>query len=418
MADIKRKVPNLRFKGFTDDWEQHKLRDVADLNGRIGFRGYTRKDIVNKDKGILAFSPTNIVSNRLIKTSKDTYITVKKYDESPEIKLKNGYVLFVKTGSTLGKSALIKELSQLATVNPQIVVIKPKRINASFMSIILLNDKVQRQVFSRKIGGAVPTLTENEINNFNFNVPKTTEQQSISEIIECLNNFLSLQQRKLDLLKQLKKGFLQKMFAEKNSKQPVLRFKGFHDDWEGRKLENSADYIRGSFPQPYGNKEWYGGTNAKPFVQVVDVNTNMRLNKKTKEQISVLAQPKSRFVPSDSIVVTLQGSIGRVAITQYDSYVDRTLLIFTKYKVPVDKYFWAYSIQNIFRIEKQKAPGGTIKTITKRALSSFEVSLPVQEEQKKIGTLLKNIDDIITSQQEEVSKLKKIKKSLLQQMFI
>ncbi len=236
MKKLEQRVPNLRFKGFTDDWEQHKLRDVADLNGRIGFRGYTRKDIVNKDKGILAFSPTNIVSNRLIKTSKDTYITVKKYDESPEIKLKNGYVLFVKTGSTLGKSALIKELSQLATVNPQIVVIKPKRINASFMSIILLNDKVQRQVFSRKIGGAVPTLTENEINNFNFNVPKTTEQQSISEIIECLNNFLSLQQRKLDLLKQLKKGFLQKMFAEKNSKQPILRFKGFHDDWEQQKL--------------------------------------------------------------------------------------------------------------------------------------------------------------------------------------
>ena len=149
MKKLEQRVPNLRFKGFANDWEQHKLRDVADLNGRIGFRGYTRKDIVNKDKGILAFSPTNIVSNRLIKTSKDTYITVKNYDESPEIKLKNGYVLFVKTGSTLGKSALIKELSQLATVNPQIVVIKPKRINASFMSIILLNDKVQRQVFSR-----------------------------------------------------------------------------------------------------------------------------------------------------------------------------------------------------------------------------------------------------------------------------
>ena len=76
-------VPEVRFKGFTDDWEQRKLRDVANLNGRIGFRGYTRKDIVNKDKGILAFSPTNIVSNKLIKTSKDTYITVKKYDESP-----------------------------------------------------------------------------------------------------------------------------------------------------------------------------------------------------------------------------------------------------------------------------------------------------------------------------------------------
>lgn len=390
MADIKRKVPNLRFKGFTDDWDQRKLGDLFVYNRPDK---YMVQDTNYIDSGtpvltanksfVLGYTNENHTYNKLPAIIFDDFTLENKFVKFP----------------FMVKSSAIKILNSR---NDQPMM---------FMYQLLQHSRFVHEGHSRHYISIVQRK--------DVMVPDNVEEQKkIATLFSRIQNIITLQQRKLDLLKQLKKGFLQKMFADKGSKRPILRFEGFNDDWEGRKLENSADYIRGSFPQPYGNKEWYGGTNAKPFVQVVDVNTNMRLNKKTKEQISVLAQPKSRFVPSDSIVVTLQGSIGRVAITQYDSYVDRTLLIFTKYKVPVDKYFWAYSIQNIFRIEKQKAPGGTIKTITKRALSSFEVSLPVQEEQKKIGTLLKNIDDIITSQQEEVSKLKKIKKSLLQQMFI
>lgn len=120
-----------------------------------------------------------------------------------------------------------------------------------------------------------------------------------------------------------------------------------------------------------------------PFVQVVDVLSNLKLAETTKQQISRLAQNQSVLVPKDSVVVTLQGSIGRVAITQYDAYVDRTLLIFEKFLLPIDGYYWALSIQKLFDIESKKAPGGTIKTITKEALSEFEVLVPVIDEQKK-----------------------------------
>ena len=109
--DKDKKVPVLRFKGFTDDWEQRKLSQVFYVNGRIGFRGYTRKDITNKAQGgIWAISPINIRDNRLIFSHKNTYITKTKYDESPEIKLHSTYSLLVKTGSTLGKSAYVSEL--------------------------------------------------------------------------------------------------------------------------------------------------------------------------------------------------------------------------------------------------------------------------------------------------------------------
>lgn len=115
-----------------------------------------------------------------------------------------------------------------------------------------------------------------------------------------------------------------------------------------------------------------------PFVQVVDVTNKLTLVDDTKQKISKLAQSKSVFVPKGKVVITLQGSIGRVAITQYDSYVDRTLLIFENYVKPTNEYFWAYTLQQKFEIEKRRAPGGTIKTITKEALSIFEVHLPVQ----------------------------------------
>lgn len=412
MNEQNKKVPTVRFKGFTNDWEQRKLGDVVNL---IGGGPFKSTDSVSK--GIPWLKIANVGVNG-ITWNTESYLPEYFWNDYPQYQLKKGNYVVALTRPILNHRLKISKLDRNVLLNQRVAKLTTSE-NLQYIVHLLERKKVVLQIENNLSGSDPPNLSSKDLYRIKIKIPsESNEQKQIGTFLTKLDSIISLQQRKLALLKQLKKGMLQKMFADKGSKRPILRFEGFNDDWEGRKLENSADYIRGSFPQPYGNKEWYGGTNAKPFVQVVDVNTNMRLNKKTKEQISVLAQPKSRFVPSDSIVVTLQGSIGRVAITQYDSYVDRTLLIFTKYKVPVDKYFWAYSIQNIFRIEKQKAPGGTIKTITKRALSSFEVSLPVQEEQKKIGTLLKNIDDIITSQQEEVSKLKKIKKSLLQQMFI
>ncbi|WP_270229767.1 restriction endonuclease subunit S [Lacticaseibacillus paracasei] len=187
--------------------------------------------------------------------------------------------------------------------------------------------------------------------------------------------------------------------------------------WEKRKLSDYAVYRRGSFPQPYGNKEWYNGSLSMPFVQVVDVSSNLRLNESTKQRISQQAQPMSVFVPAHSIVVTLQGSIGRVAITQYDAYVDRTLLIFERFLHPTDKVFFAYVLQKKFSEEKDKAPGGTIKTITKEALSSFEVLTPIISEQHEIGSLLKNLDNLIAATQHKIDALEQAKKALLQRLF-
>ena len=207
-------VPALRFAGFTDKWEVRKLGEVVRLNGRIGFRGYTEKDIISREEGgVLTFSPTNIVDNKLTTNCRNTYITRFKYDESPEIKVHNGDILFVKTGSTLGKSALITGLSEDATLNPQLVVMRVNKDDKEFISSMLITDNVLQQVCTAKIGGAVPTLTETKIKDFDVAIPSKLEQQKIGSYFRHLDHLIALHQQELQKLQNLKKACLKKMFV-------------------------------------------------------------------------------------------------------------------------------------------------------------------------------------------------------------
>ena len=182
----------------TYTWEQRKLKHVVELRGRIGFRGYTEKDIISKEQGgILTFSPTNIIDDQITFNCKNTYITKTKYDESPEIKIINGDILFVKTGSTLGKSALVMGLLEDATINPQIVLMRPKEINPEFLANMMINNDIMVQVRRSKIGGAVPTLTETNIKEFDIFIPtEKDELNKIGNIFKNINQLITLHQRK------------------------------------------------------------------------------------------------------------------------------------------------------------------------------------------------------------------------------
>ena len=180
-----------------DAWEQRKLGDTCKINGRIGFRGYTEKDIISKEAGgVLTFSPTNIVENRLTMDCKNTYITRDKYEESPEIMIKNGDILFVKTGSTLGKSALVTGLEEDASINPQIVVMRVKEGTEAFMSNILITQGILKQVAAVRIGGAVPTMTETELKNFEYFAPTSDEEKmKIGTTFADIDHLITLHQR-------------------------------------------------------------------------------------------------------------------------------------------------------------------------------------------------------------------------------
>ena len=215
-------VPDLRFPEFqeTSAWEEKRLGDVVEIKGRIGFRGYTTKDIVEQGDGAISLSPTNITDNGNLNFEKSTYISWEKYEESPEIQLKKGYIVLVKTGSSYGKSALVKELPTKTTVNPQIVVLKPKDgINEHFISALISHSMVQRQIKCAVVGGAIPTLSQDSISKFDILYPRRTshtlsEQRKIANCLSSLDELIEATSRKVEILKDHKKGLIQQLFPK------------------------------------------------------------------------------------------------------------------------------------------------------------------------------------------------------------
>lgn len=162
------------------------------------------------------------------------------------------------------------------------------------------------------------------------------------------------------------------------------------DGVEYKTLGEVSKFRRGSFPQPYGNKEWYDGEKAMPFVQVADIGSNLRLVDDTKRKISKLAQSKSVFAPRGSVVISIQGSIGRIAITQYDAYIDRTVAIFKDLTQDIMPKYFVYQLQMIFKDKEKTARGSTLKTITKEEFTNFVLPVPPLEVQREIVQILDN----------------------------
>lgn len=408
-----RKKPQVRFDGYTDDWEQRKFADVVQIE-RGGSPRPIDDYITDSQNGLnwvkIGDAP-----------AQGHYITKTAEKIRPEGLSKTREVhpgdLILSNSMSFGKPYI---MGIDGCIHDGWLLIRDTNstFDLTFLCHLLGTPQMLDQYRSLAAGSTVNNLNKELVGNTVVTIPTIDEQRVLGQYLERLDNLITLHQRKHNKLVDVKKSMLEKMFPKNGEKKPEIRFCGFTDDWEQRKLGEVAIYRRGSFPQPYGKSEWYDGDGAMPFVQVADVSDEMNLVEDTKQKISILAQPMSVFAEKNSVLVTLQGSIGRVAITQYGAFVDRTVLIFEKYKAEIDKTFWAYIIKQKFIDEARKAPGGTIKTITKEALSDFELSIPNYQEQKQIGAYFRNLDDLITLHQRKVEKLKNIKKSMLEKMFI
>lgn len=193
--------------------EEIKIKNIARLFGRIGFRGYTTQDIVLEGEGAIAISPTNIVDNNFTLDKKNTFISWEKYYESPEIFINNGDILFVKTGSTVGKVAYIKNESKYKlTLNPQVAVFKNIKINKKYFYFVLSSKVVKEQVLNEVIDGIIPNISQTKI--LNFTIPQLSIIQQ-----EKIANYLDTETSKIDR----KVSILEQKFAKlEEYKQSVI----------------------------------------------------------------------------------------------------------------------------------------------------------------------------------------------------
>ena len=409
---MKKLIPKRRFEKFKDSeaWEQRKLGDEVVFYSGLT---YSPSNVIDSG-GTLVLRSSNVKDGEIVEA--DNVYVSSDVVNSDNVQI-GDVIVVVRNGSRslIGKHAQIKETMKNTVIGAFMTGARYQQ--SAFLNVLLSTPQFYNEI-EKNMGATINQITTGAFKEMKFYFPDIGEQKRIGDFFLNLDNLITLHQRKLKKLRNLKSAYLSEMFPKDGELYPKRRFAGFTDPWEQRKLGELAQYRRGSFPQPYGRDGWYDGDGAMPFVQVVDVTDQLELAEKTKQKISKLAQPMSIFVTKGSVIVTLQGSIGRVAITQYDCFVDRTLLIFERYNKPINEVFWAYTIQMKFDIEKEKAPGGTIKTITKEALTNFIVLLPSLEEQQKIGNFFNNLDNLITLHQRKLEKLEGLKQAYLSEMFI
>lgn len=190
-----------------EGWEVRKLKHIAKIFGRIGFRGYNASDLVDEGEGAITLSPSNMKEHKM-QYEKCTYLSWNKYYESPEIMIKNGDVLFVKTGSTYGKSCLVENLPIEATINPQLVVFKEFNCSNSFFEYLLQSNIIRDQVELSVIGGTIPTISQEKILNYLVPIPSMEEQLVIVDTIKSsckpLNEAIINANKQISLLQERK----------------------------------------------------------------------------------------------------------------------------------------------------------------------------------------------------------------------
>ena len=174
-----------------EKWISTHIKDIATIYGRIGFRGYTKQDIVKPGFGAISLSPSNIKDGK-VTYAPATYISWEKYEESPEIKLTDGDVVLVKTGSTFGKTAYIDRLPWPTTLNPQIVVFKKLKIHAKLFAYFMASKNIQEQISAVIVGGAIPTLSQEQVYAFDIVYPPDAkEQATIAEALSDIDSLIS-----------------------------------------------------------------------------------------------------------------------------------------------------------------------------------------------------------------------------------
>ena len=396
MKKLEQRVPNLRFKGFTNDWEQHKLGEIITYyNGKSHEEQFRNAETQNFE-----------------------LVTLKSIDENGNLCSSEKYI--DSTNNTLSKNDLIMVLSEqnkglvgmttliprdnYYVLNQRVALLKLHKNNSPFFLTDAIN---QHQIFFERMsaGTKVQNISKSNVENFNLYIPNYSEQKEVGHIIALCQNIITLQQRKLALLKQLKKGLLQKMFAEKNSKQPILRFKGFHDDWEQRKLGEAVEITMGQSPS---SKNYTENPNDHILVQGnADMKNGYVVPRVWTTQITKQAE-------KGDLILSVRAPVGDIGKTDYDVVLGRgvaaikgnSFIFQLLTKMKINGYWTRFST------------GSTFESINSDNIKNAQISIPSLREQEKIGGLFNEFDSLIVLHQRKQNHLKLLKKSLLQQMFI
>lgn len=382
------KTPAIRFKGFTDTWEQRKLGDIGKARSGVGFPDAEQGGVT----GIPFFkvSDMNLGGNENEMTVANNYVTAEQiavHRWSPITELPA--IFFAKVGAAvmLNRKRLCR-FPFLLDNNTMAYSLSSTKWDADFAKALFgtvdLTSLVQV--------GALPSYNARDVESMEIYLPSLLEQEQIGGFFKQLDNLITLHQRKYDKLTKVKKAMLQKMFPQNGADKPEIRFKGFTDAWEQRELE-----------------------------EVITVGNGMDYKHLSEGDIPVygtggymLSVDKALSYDKDAIGIGRKGTIDKPYVLKAPFWTVDTLF----YCIPKEDYSldFVYCIfQNVNWKEKDESTG--VPSLSKVNINSTDVKVPTLAEQEKIGAYFAQLDNLITLHQRKCDKYKSIKSGLIRKLF-
>ena len=410
------KIPLIRFKGYTEDWEQRKLGELGSLKNGMNFS----KDAMGH--GYAFVNLQNIFGNNVV-DSKCLGLAEASEKQLLEYSLQQGDVLFVRSSVKLegvGEAALVAENLENTTYSGFIIRFRDEYgLNNDFKKIVFSTKNVRDQIMSQATNSANKNISQSVLENLIFKFPSLAEQQKIGSYFQNLDNLITLHQRKCESLKKVKKSMLQKMFPKNGESVPEIRFAGFTDPWEQRKLGEVVLIERGGSPRPIEDYVT-NNKNGLNWVKIGDAPKHGNYITKTTEKIRPEGLSKTRQVQPGDLILSNSMSFGRPYIMAINGCIHDGWLLIRDTEKKFDLSYLCQLLGTSQMIEQYKAfaAGSTVNNLNKELVGNTVVSIPPLAEQQKIGSYFQSLDNLITLHQRKVEKLKNIKKSMLQKMFV
>ncbi|AYA99636.1 restriction endonuclease subunit S [Lachnoanaerobaculum umeaense] len=412
------RVPRIRFKGFEEDWEQRKLGEIAER-------------IIRKNEKLESTLPLTISAQYgLIDQNEFFDKRIASKDVRGYYLIKKGEFAYNKSTSVDAPLGAIKRLDKykngvLSTLYILFKIIDDTSTSSDYLVTYYATDLWHRGIQSIAEEGArnhgLLNIAPNDFFETMLSIPlNISEQKKVGDFFISLNHLITLHQRKLEKFKIIKKSMLENLFPQNGEKTPKIRFSGFTKDWEQRKLGEMVEFYNGDRSSRYPNDSdmVFDGI---PFINAGDlVLGRVKLdttNKITEEKYNQLSGAK---IQCGDIIYCLRGTLGKNAfVDNFDIGTIASSLVDIRPQKIVGKYLFQVLNSDIEYSQRiLNDEGAAQPNLSAKNLYLFDIPIPRDAEQIKIAEYLELLDHLITLHQSKLDKLQKIKKSMLESMFV
>ena len=415
------KKPALRFKGFTDPWEQRKLGEICDFITKGATP--TTYGFSWQPDGVPFFRNDSIKDNVFV-FGEFSYISEAANEVLKRSEVHGNDILIAITGD-IGKVGIIPDTVEKANINQHIARVRiRKEALPYFVYQYLASDDTQKEYQKIKTGLSMPQLSLEQVRDIVVKIPEFNEQGKIADCLRRIDTLITLHQRKYEKLVNIKKSMLDKMFPQNGESVPEIRFKGFTDPWEQRKLGDISEIKTGPFGSTLHADDYV--SDGIPIITTEHFKTgSLPIDKCGLPQVSEndFSRLSAYILNAGDIVFSRVGSVDiNALITPFQStwlFSGRVLRVRPQNKNSSQFLHTLLETEDVKNDIRTRAVGQTMPSINTEILKTTPLRLPESTlEQEQLGKYFLNLDTLITLHQRKLEKLQNIKKSCLEKMFV